>query len=292
MTRKATIHTAIFNPQSPKSRAADSDYDPETAYYYTAQTAASGAGDMKLYTDQARAQLSGTFTWPEAAWAGNVLNTYPATLNMTFQITAGDLAGNDGKLSITRNYADIDQGTIHIELHTTQGERVEADFTFDGEIVEGDQAGWFPDGSSYTQNYEPGDDGMWSETIYTDGSHSTVEWDDTGTSEQYYYDSSGNEYMSGVYENYGDIDVTFYDDTDVYIDDTDYDSYDDWDNYDDSQWYDDSDYSGGSDGSDEDYKRRSVKRSRKAHTHKLASHRGMKFEAVKATRGSRKAAHK
>src|SRR5262249_19243427 len=134
-----------------RSREVQQGQDEETKLYYALTVNDDGSGRQDLFVDAAHSQPAGSFTWPAPQWRNGQPDTYPAILQVTYSITAGEFAGTHGTMDITLNDATGTNGLIHLVLDDSHKEHCEADFKIVSDVVSATQRVNLADGFSYRE---------------------------------------------------------------------------------------------------------------------------------------------
>jgi hypothetical protein len=192
----------------PLSRRATRDtvqgQDPGTQLYYTRTIAADGSGQLSLFLDAADSMPAGNMTWPQPNWSGNQINSYPATIHMTFQLTAGKFAGNQGTLDNTTQDVTGNNEALHLALTDAEHETVTTDFTVVNGVLNGKVKCHLGNGTDFSEDDAIGLDGvLHCHASFPDGSQEILTTGPTGVSTETYYESDGVTECTGNYDDSG-----------------------------------------------------------------------------------------
>ena len=130
----------------PTAPAAPPALDPGTGLYYTTTVNADGSGEQFLFVDQALTQAAGFFKWSKPQWASSKPGTYPAVINVTYSITAGNYAGVSGTMKVTINDPKFTDGLIELALSDSLHESASASLALSAEGISGQDNMQFSDG--------------------------------------------------------------------------------------------------------------------------------------------------
>ena len=186
--------------------------DTGTGLYYTRTINADGSGQLALFLDAARANSAGNLTWVQPDWNNGQLNSYPATIHSTFELTAGKFAGDRGTLDNTPQDVSGNNETLHLVLTDTENETVIADFKVVNGALTGKTNATLSDGSTFTENDTSGLDGVLQIiAAFADGSQETLTTDPDGTSTETYVNPDGSQGATGSYDDSGDDTIDYSD---------------------------------------------------------------------------------
>jgi hypothetical protein len=193
--------------------------DQATGLYYTLNITSNGSGVQKLYTDSGYHNAAGNFTWPAVVWSNGVLNKYPALLNVTFQITAGNFAGVHGTMDVTTKDATGNNDLMDITLTNAQGEKFVGHFQIINGIVSVAAQDILSDGTSCQVVDDTNSNGdIVCDTTFPDGSQATIDANPDGGGDQTYTDNSGLTDATGDFNSDGSDTVTYDDGSDETVD--------------------------------------------------------------------------
>jgi hypothetical protein len=185
--------------------------DADTNLYYTITVNPDGSGQQSLFVDSGLQQTAGAFTWTAPKWTNDRLDTYPATFQSVYQITAGAFAGEHGTIAITSNDVSGENGMIAIDLTNAQKEHCKADFTLTNGVLKAKAHCTFPDHSSCDQDYSLLNDILTCTTTYFDGGTDETTVNPDGSATQTVNGPDGVSDAVGTVEPNGD-DTIEYDD--------------------------------------------------------------------------------
>jgi hypothetical protein len=212
----------------PLSRGARRDVvqgqDAGTKLYYTRTINADGSGQLDLFLDAARSQTAGNMTWVAPDWNQGQLNSYPATIHMTFQITAGQYKGDRGTLDNATQDATGNNETLHVVLTDAENETVVSDFQVVNGVLKGKVNAKLGDGTTFVENDTIGLDGVLQCLVsYSDGSQETLTTNPDGDGTETYYASNGVDECDTNYDDSGDDTIDYSDGSSetVNVDDSD-----------------------------------------------------------------------
>ena len=186
--------------------------DIDTGLYYTLKLNADGSGQQDLFTDATKNQTAGAFMWTAPQWTNNQTNNYPAAFHTTYQITAGEFAGEHGTMDITTQDATGMNETLRIDLTDTQGEHSITDVTITGGVVSAKAHCILPDYFAFDQTYytDPNDVVICTTTFPDTGSEDINLYPD-GTATETVYDSGGTVDATGDVQASGDDTIDYSD---------------------------------------------------------------------------------
>ncbi len=186
--------------------------DDGTKLYYTRTINADGSGQLALFLDAGRIQPAGNMTWVAPTWNNGQLNSYPATIHMTFQITAGQYAGDRGTLDNTTQDVTGNNEMLHLVLTDSHNETVTGDFKVVNGVLTGKVNAVLSDHSTCIENLAIDAGGTLNcQATWPDGSHEVLTTDQNGDGTQDYYDPDGVDECDTNYDDSGN-DTINYDD--------------------------------------------------------------------------------
>jgi hypothetical protein len=195
-----------------KHRETTQGQDEDTKLYYRITQNADGSARQDLFTDAAFSSIAGNYAYQAPIWTNGVPNTYPVFIRSTYEITAGDFAGDRGALDIMLTDATGDNGTIHATYANAKGEHCDATFDINAGRVSAHDTLTFDDGSTCEEYDDYGLNDVWTcRFIFSDGSRETITTDDAGKGTQTYLSASGETLVSGSYDDTGSDSVTYSD---------------------------------------------------------------------------------
>jgi hypothetical protein len=201
----------------PRSRGVARDVvqgqDAGTGLYFTRTINADGSGRLDLFLDAARSSSAGNMTWAGPQWNGGQLNSYPAVIHTSFQLTGGKYAGDRGTLDITPQDATGNNETLHLVLTDAQNETVIADFKVVNGVLTGKTSAVLADGTQCTASDSIGLDGVLDILIsFVDGSQESLTTEPDGTGTETYDSPDGSQEATGNFDdNTGDDTIDYSD---------------------------------------------------------------------------------
>ena len=187
--------------------------DPDTGLYYTLTVNADGSGQQNLFTDAALTQTAGAFIWTAPQWNNGQTDSYPATFQTTYQITAGSFSGEHGTIANTANDATGDNGSLTIDLTDAEGERCVSDFTIVNGVINAKARCTFRDNATCDETYAENalNDILIILSTYSDGGNCTIDMNPDGSATETVDSSGGQTESTGDIQSNGD-DAIQYDD--------------------------------------------------------------------------------
>jgi hypothetical protein len=185
--------------------------DTDTGLYYTITVNADGSGQEDLFVDSALQKTAGAFTWTAPIWPNNQPDTYPATFQTVYQITAGSYAGEHGTITITADDSTGNNGTLTIDLTDVQNEHCVTDFTITNGVLKAKCHCTEPDNTSYYEVFSLVADVISCMTTYPDGGTEQINVNPDGSATETVDSSSGQTQATGSVDPNGN-DTINYDD--------------------------------------------------------------------------------
>jgi hypothetical protein len=186
--------------------------DSGTKLYYTRTINTDGSGELDLFLDSARSKPAGNLTWVAPDWNQGQLNGYPATIHMTFQITAGQFSGDRGTLDNATQDVTGNNETLHLVLTDAQNETVTCDFKVVNGVLTGKVNGTLSGGTTFVENDTIGLDGVLQCLVsFADGSQETLSTDPNGDGTETYADPDGSTECNTNYDDSGDDTIDYSD---------------------------------------------------------------------------------
>ena len=186
--------------------------DPNTGLYYTLTVNADGSGQQNLFADAALSQTAGAFIWTAPQWNNGQADSYPATFQTTYQITAGAFSGEHGTIAITANDATGDNGALTIDLTDSEGERCISDFTIVDGVLNAKARCTFADYTTCDETYSTdAADILIILSTYSDGGTANIDINPDGSATESVDNSGGQPQSTGDVQPNGDDTIQYND---------------------------------------------------------------------------------
>lgn len=112
------------------------DHDSHTDLYYVVTTNPDGSALVTLWADAAHTVPAGTITIGAPQWTNGQPGAFPVTYHLTYNITVGSYAGNNGTADVTVNDPAGHLVLIHEALRNEMGETNDGNFEdHDGDLT-------------------------------------------------------------------------------------------------------------------------------------------------------------
>ena len=186
--------------------------DPDIGLYYTITVNSDGSGQQNLFRDAAGTQTAGAFIWTAPQWNNGQTDSYPATFQTTYQITAGAFSGEHGTIANTANDATGDNGELTIDLTDAEGERCVSDFTLVNGVLNAKARCTYADYTTCDETFATNaDDILIILSTFPDGGSETIDINPDGSATETVDVSGGQIECTGDVQSNGD-DTIIYDD--------------------------------------------------------------------------------